>query len=52
MKLWAGISADAGRAAAATRWRTAAADLNDAAQRHLWDGDWFARGITPMAYPR
>ena len=46
MKLWAGISADAGRAAAATRWRGAAQELNDAANRHLWDGDWFARGIT------
>jgi len=46
MKLWAGISADAGRAEAATRWRAAAQDLNAAASRHLWDGDWFARGIT------
>jgi cellobionic acid phosphorylase len=46
MKLWAGISADAGRDEAATRWRAAAQQLNDAANRHLWDGDWFARGIT------
>lgn len=46
MKLWAGLSADAGRAEAAQRWRAAAQDLNDAANRHLWDGDWFARGIT------
>ena len=46
MKLWAGLSADAGRAEAAERWRTASRELNDAANRHLWDGDWFARGIT------
>lgn len=46
MKLWAGISADAGRAEAATRWQAAADELNAAANRHLWDGDWFARGIT------
>jgi cellobionic acid phosphorylase len=46
MKLWGGISADAGRAEAATRWRAAAQQLNDAANAHLWDGDWFARGIT------
>ncbi len=46
MKLWAGISADAGRADAGTRWRAAALELNEAANRHLWDGDWFARGIT------
>jgi len=47
MKLWAAIS-DAsnvtGRSGA--RWRDAAAELNAAANRHLWDGDWFARGIT------
>ncbi|MFT7772688.1 GH36-type glycosyl hydrolase domain-containing protein [Roseateles sp.] len=46
MKLWAGLSADAGRTEGAGRWRTAAQELNDAANRHLWDGDWFARGIT------
>lgn len=46
MKLWAGICADAGRADAARRWQAAAQELNDAANRHLWDGDWFARGIT------
>lgn len=46
MKLWAGQCADAGRANAATRWRVASQELNDAANRHLWDGDWFARGVT------
>ncbi|MDR7294982.1 cellobionic acid phosphorylase [Pelomonas aquatica] len=46
MKLWAGISADAGRADAAVRWQAAAQELNDAANQHLWDGEWFARGIT------
>ncbi|HEY1132492.1 MAG TPA: glycosyl hydrolase family 65 protein, partial [Roseateles sp.] len=46
MKLWAGLSADAGRTASANRWHTAARELNAAANRHLWDGDWFARGIT------
>lgn len=46
MKLWAGLCADAGRADAADRWRVAARQLNDAANAHLWDGDWFARGIT------
>ena len=46
MTLWAGISTDAARPGAATRWRAAAQALNEAANRHLWDGDWFARGIT------
>lgn len=46
MKLWAGLCADTGRADSAARWRAAAQELNDAANAHLWDGDWFARGIT------
>ncbi|MBL8278212.1 MAG: NdvB protein [Pelomonas sp.] len=46
MRLWAGICTDAGLTAAATRWQAAAQELNDAANAHLWDGDWFARGIT------
>lgn len=46
MTLWAGLCADAGRPDAATRWRAAAQALNDAANTHLWDGDWYARGIT------
>jgi cellobionic acid phosphorylase len=44
MKLWAAISDASGRSGA--RWRDAAGELNAAANRHLWDGDWFARGIT------
>jgi cellobionic acid phosphorylase len=46
MKLWARMNADAGRADPAARWQAAANELNAAANRHLWDGDWFARGIT------
>ena len=34
--------ADAGRTLARRR----SAELNEAANRHLWDGHWFARGIT------
>jgi cellobionic acid phosphorylase len=46
MRLWSGICADAGRTEQAMRWQGAADELNAAANRHLWDGDWFARGIT------
>ncbi|HEY8879165.1 MAG TPA: NdvB protein [Roseateles sp.] len=46
MRLWSGICTDAGRKEQATRWQAAADELNAAANRHLWDGDWFARGIT------
>ncbi len=46
MKLWAGLCTDAGRIDAAARWLRASDELNLAANQHLWDGDWFARGIT------
>ena len=46
MRLWSGICADACRSEQAARWQAAADELNAAANRHLWDGDWFARGIT------
>lgn len=46
MKLWAGLCTDAGRDEAAARWLRASDELNLAANQHLWDGDWFARGIT------
>lgn len=46
MKLWAGLCADGGRPDQAARWQAAAQELNAAANAHLWDGDWFARGIT------
>lgn len=46
MRLWSGICRDAGRIGQAPRWQAAADELNAAANRHLWDGDWFARGIT------
>lgn len=33
-------------AAAAERYRRGAREVNAAANEHLWDGSWFARGIT------
>ncbi|MEM9963795.1 MAG: glycosyltransferase 36 [Asticcacaulis sp.] len=29
-----------------TLWAVRAAEINRSVNRHLWDGDWFARGIT------
>ncbi|MDR7271508.1 cellobionic acid phosphorylase [Pelomonas saccharophila] len=46
MRLWSGICADASRPEQAVHWQAAADELNAAANLHLWDGDWFARGIT------
>lgn len=55
LTLWASICSQqqqqqAGRgraaAAAAARYRAGAAEVNAAANEHLWDGEWYARGIT------
>ncbi|MCC2973623.1 GH36-type glycosyl hydrolase domain-containing protein [Massilia sp. IC2-476] len=44
--LWAGICAERGDDAAARHFEAGAAAMNRAANEHLWDGRWFARGIT------
>ncbi|KAI1473007.1 glycoside hydrolase family 94 protein [Daldinia caldariorum] len=46
LKLWADICEHEGKADLAERYRVKAKEVNDAANAHLWDGDWFARGIT------
>ena len=44
--VWAGISERHGRSAEAATFRQMAEQTNDVANRYLWDGDWYARGIT------
>ena len=44
--VWAQINEVAGHTQAATQFREAAAKVNAAVNQHLWDGDWYARGIT------
>ncbi len=44
LRLWAGISARHGRAHAA--FLEGADAFNAAVNTHLWDGDWYGRGIT------
>jgi len=46
LKLWSGLCARHGRLEAAARYAAAAAAVNADANRELWDGDWYARGIT------
>ncbi|MDQ1829919.1 GH36-type glycosyl hydrolase domain-containing protein [Massilia scottii] len=46
LKLWAGVCEQCGEAGQAQHFRDAAAAMNAAANTHLWDGAWFARGIT------
>jgi cellobionic acid phosphorylase len=46
LNLWADMCAARGNDDAAATFRAGAQAMNDAANRHLWDGRWFARGIT------
>lgn len=46
VNLWADVCEHEGAHDLAKRFRAGAQDCNAAANKHLWDGDWFARGIT------
>ena len=50
LRTWAAIvERDAGKEAAG--WRRIADEMACAVQQHLWDGNWFARGITDDGVP-
>jgi len=46
LNLWAGICAAERRGELAEEFRAGATAINAAVNQHLWDGQWFARGIT------
>jgi cellobionic acid phosphorylase len=46
MNLWSGMCAQRGDEAGAQQYSFGARTLNAAANKYLWDGRWFARGIT------
>lgn len=46
LRSWGRIADEAGLAGGGDDWRSRADAIAAAVQRHLWDGDWFARGIT------
>ncbi|TGG93200.1 NdvB protein [Natronospirillum operosum] len=46
LNLWADICAERQETALEQEFRTAAADINQAVNDHLWDGEWYGRGIT------
>jgi cellobionic acid phosphorylase len=46
LRIWSDICRQAGHADFAEQFGSAADDMHGAAQAHLWDGNWFARGIT------
>ncbi|MEL1266117.1 GH36-type glycosyl hydrolase domain-containing protein [Pseudoxanthomonas putridarboris] len=49
--LWADIRARHGDADLAAEFRSGADDFNAAMNAHLWDGDWYGRGITDDGIP-
>jgi cellobionic acid phosphorylase len=46
VNLWAGICEEAGKTIIASNYRSGADAINASANEHLWDGDWYSRGIT------
>lgn len=44
--LWADICHESGTENLHDKYRSAAVEINSAVNQYLWDGDWFARGIT------
>ncbi|MDH5823657.1 NdvB protein [Luteimonas sp. RD2P54] len=44
--LWGDVCERHGRDDLAAEFRAGVADLNSAVNAHLWDGEWYARGIT------
>jgi cellobionic acid phosphorylase len=46
LKCWSGICDELDRSDIASEMRAAADEITRAVQEHLWDGNWFARGIT------
>ena len=46
LNLWAGVCAEEQAEALASEFRVGARAINHAVNTHLWDGQWFARGIT------
>lgn len=46
LKLWAKICDQQGETKLAAKYRAGVTAVNEAANTHLWDAEWFARGIT------
>lgn len=43
---WAGIAENAGKNGEAAKFRLEAEKTNETVNKYLWDGEWYARGIT------
>jgi cellobionic acid phosphorylase len=46
LNVWASVCEQQGKQELAEHYRTGAKEVNTAANKYLWDGDWFSRGIT------
>ncbi|KAL1612467.1 hypothetical protein SLS60_000694 [Paraconiothyrium brasiliense] len=46
LNLWAEVCEAAGQDSVAEKYRNGAKEVNNCANKHFWDGDWYARGIT------
>lgn len=46
VNLWAEVCDQVNDTSAAQKYREGARAVNESANKHLWNGDWFARGIT------
>ncbi|KAF2127369.1 glycoside hydrolase family 94 protein [Dothidotthia symphoricarpi CBS 119687] len=46
VNLWAAVCEQADQPDMAARYRKEAQIVNDSANKHLWDGNWYSRGIT------
>jgi cellobionic acid phosphorylase len=46
LNLWADVCAKQSFPSIEKKYRLGAQEVNDAVNKYLWDGDWFARGIT------
>jgi cellobionic acid phosphorylase len=46
VNIWADVCEQVDRTGAASKYREGAEAVNKSANEHLWDGDWFSRGIT------
>ncbi|WP_018750195.1 GH36-type glycosyl hydrolase domain-containing protein [Paenibacillus sanguinis] len=45
-QVWADVCEQNGQAEQAKAYRSAAQETNEVVNRYLWDGEWYARGIT------
>lgn len=46
LNIWADICEHLGKIEEASEFRAGAKNVNDSVNKHMWDGQWFGRGIT------